>query len=506
MVTRLKQLTFLRAEPDPNADETGFAEQSYRIEVLDKSGDWRRIRATPRSGLNPVEGWVEAHKLFEPPSTPVDTRISEVAYLNLLTFMARASGHGLRFRDYLGAVAWLRSGIRNTVSDPLLGPIGPYQFMVDEWDELGDRFRLHLVAGQIFEPEAQASLATALSSKALVELTEFFEGMSRLLGEELARPNSADLFLANLLGLDPAKAVLKAGKLQTINEPLEDVYNDRNNTKDFVRSILDRHGDTMLEDGEPKTIEKVLADLVVKFDKAYAALKPHIDQLPDDLRTSPNAKGSMAALGTLSRKYETGGRGSETISTGKGDPGEQSYGLYQMTSANGGTVGDFVTSADFRWRDRFRGLTPGTADFNKVWTKLASEEPEAFALAQHAYIKRTHFDPLVQNLKDFGVDLTLGSRALLDVVWSTAVQHGTGNGASVLKKAIGNAGGAAALQLGDRESERKLIQAIYAERGRKEGGRLANFTRVTDPGLQKGLETRFANEERDALAMLDEAV
>ncbi|CCH48492.1 protein of unknown function [Pseudodesulfovibrio piezophilus C1TLV30] len=59
------------------------------------------------------------------------------------------------------------------------------------------------------------------------------------------------------------------------------------------------------------------------------------------------------SLGKLSEKYETGGRGAGTVSTGKGDPGGVSYGLYQMTSKNhetgetGGTVEQYVESDDF---------------------------------------------------------------------------------------------------------------------------------------------------------------
>ncbi|HEY0366030.1 MAG TPA: LysM domain-containing protein, partial [Pyrinomonadaceae bacterium] len=41
------------------------------------------------------------------------------------------------------------------------------------------------------------------------------------------------------------------------------------------------------------------------------------------------------ALGTLSAKYETGGRGPGTVSTGAGDPGGVSYGSYQMATKMG---------------------------------------------------------------------------------------------------------------------------------------------------------------------------
>ena len=41
-------------------------------------------------------------------------------------------------------------------------------------------------------------------------------------------------------------------------------------------------------------------------------------------------------LGSLSSKYETGGRGPGTVSSGVGDAGGVSYGSYQMTSKPAG--------------------------------------------------------------------------------------------------------------------------------------------------------------------------
>jgi len=38
-------------------------------------------------------------------------------------------------------------------------------------------------------------------------------------------------------------------------------------------------------------------------------------------------------LGDLSSKYETGGNGPTTVSSGKGDAGGVSYGSYQMIAA-----------------------------------------------------------------------------------------------------------------------------------------------------------------------------
>src|SRR5882672_5967035 len=66
--------------------------------------------------------------------------------------------------------------------------------------------------------------------------------------------------------------------------------------------------------------------------------------------TPPTTSTGGTTLGDLSSKYETGGRGPGTVSSGIGDAGGVSYGSYQMTSRNGGTVGRFVSMPDFPWR------------------------------------------------------------------------------------------------------------------------------------------------------------
>jgi hypothetical protein len=208
-------------------------------------------------------------------------------------------------------------------------------------------------------------------------------------------------------------------------------------------------------------------------------------------------------LGSLSRKYEVGDRGPETVSTGVGDPGGVSYGSYQMTSRGGGTVLRFVRDVAFPWPDRFAGLTPGSDEFSARWRALAVEAPRAFFEAQHAFIEKTHFAPLVRRVRlASGLDVIRRSHALQDAVWSTAVQHGPNS--LVMKRALAALGWIDVLPPDDLDGDRRLIGAIYAERGRKRAdGRLAYFPRVTSRRVQQSLADRFANEERDALAMLD---
>jgi murein DD-endopeptidase MepM/ murein hydrolase activator NlpD len=202
------------------------------------------------------------------------------------------------------------------------------------------------------------------------------------------------------------------------------------------------------------------------------------------------------ALGELSAKYETGGRGPGVVSTGSGDPGGVSYGSYQMATKMG-TVARFVAQSGFPWAADFKGLAPGTAPFTACWKRIAANETTQFQSAQHAFIKKSHYDLLAAKvLAEDGLDVNKRSRALQDVFWSTAVQHG--GATPIVHKAIANV----KAKPTDPDYDKKLISAIYAERGKKKAdGNLAYFSK-SSPGVQAGVSKRFRNEEQDALAML----
>jgi hypothetical protein len=205
-------------------------------------------------------------------------------------------------------------------------------------------------------------------------------------------------------------------------------------------------------------------------------------------------------LGKLSERYETGGRGAGVVSTGAGDAGGASYGSYQMTSKpGGGTVKRFVSDPAFPFRNKFAGLTPGTAQFTGAWKQLAQTNRDEFQSSQHDFIKKTHFDPLVRKIiNEDGLNVLTRSHALQDVIWSTAVQHGPG--ANIPHVALANVRS----RPEDPDFDKEFIKAIYAERGRKRAdGVLARFSR-NSPAVQRGVAQRFRDEQRDALQMLAE--
>ena len=201
-----------------------------------------------------------------------------------------------------------------------------------------------------------------------------------------------------------------------------------------------------------------------------------------------------APLGKLSEKYESGGRGPGTVSTGKGDPGGVSYGTYQLASKVG-RADEFVKKY---YPDEFKGLKGGSDEFTKVWKALADKDPKGLHANEHAYIKETHYDPQAVKLsKELALDVAKRSAALRDVVWSVAVQHGPNTGLVVtaVKPLLKDA------KITDVTDE-ALIRAVYAERGRKDAdGKLVHFKRVSDDWIP-ALTRRFDGELKDALEML----
>jgi len=248
--------------------------------------------------------------------------------------------------------------------------------------------------------------------------------------------------------------------------------------------------------GDVITLPNGALDLSTDTTKPLPPITPTTPTTPTTNSSGAVGKALAEALGELSAKYETGGRGPGTVSTGSGDPGGVSYGSYQMATKMG-TVARFVAQAGFPWAKDFQGLTPGTAPFTASWKRIAAAETDAFQRAQHAFIKKTHYDLLASKiLAEDGLDVNTRSRALQDVVWSTAVQHG--GATPICHRAIANC----AAKPADADFDEQLIRAVYAERGRKKpDGNLAYFSK-SSPSVQSGVAKRFRNEEQDALSML----
>jgi len=202
-------------------------------------------------------------------------------------------------------------------------------------------------------------------------------------------------------------------------------------------------------------------------------------------------------LGALSERFESGGRGPGAVSSGRGDPGGVSYGTYQLASKVG-AVAAFVAHEGKPWRAEFGAAAPGSAAFSAAWQAIAAREPDAFADAQHGFIRRTHYQPAVDAVaRRTGLDLDARHPAVRDAVWSVSVQHG--GAAGILSDAVARADAAPGRD--DPGYDRALVEAIYAVRTdyvRGVAGRSSGGARAT---LESVVRNRYPAELSAALAM-----
>jgi len=129
-------------------------------------------------------------------------------------------------------------------------------------------------------------------------------------------------------------------------------------------------------------------------------------------------------LGAVSKKYEVGDRGPGFISSGKGDWGGKSYGLYQFPSNQSASTSLMSFINSYGYSDMFRGLGIGSSEFDSVWRSLG-EKDVTFGDKQHKYILDNYYKVYSNRLKkSLGLDLSSRSRALQEMAWSTSVQYG----------------------------------------------------------------------------------
>ena len=198
-----------------------------------------------------------------------------------------------------------------------------------------------------------------------------------------------------------------------------------------------------------------------------------------------NKRTKLWVLGTTSEHYESGGRGPGVISTGRGDYGGVSYGIYQMSSKMG-VVQEFIEQSAYS--NRFSGVEAGTDEFNKIWRDIASNHPKEFRSAQHDYIKKTHYNIQINSiLSRCGFPIHNKNAALNDLVWSTGVQFGPRT--KLIEKAIKD------LDI----SSASIIEIIGAVQDYK----ISNNARLfaSSPTLQPGLLARAKDEKRKLLEL-----
>lgn len=251
-----------------------------------------------------------------------------------------------------------------------------------------------------------------------------------------------------------------------------------------------------------------LACRIVERDGGYAlvTVRPGPQALQAALRAEPATEAPLEAaarwssaradgaahLGALSERYESNG---DPAAIGEDRVGGPSYGAWQIATRPG-TMASYLSFLARTRPDFFARLQAAGGDvaararaprFVSAWRALAADR--AFLTAQRAFIQATHYEPFVARLaRDDGLAVARRSRALRNVAWSVAVQHGPAT--SVFAAAL------ATLTRGAR-TDRRIIEAVYDERARVD----RHFRRSTAP-VKAALRRRFAAERQAALDML----
>lgn len=220
-----------------------------------------------------------------------------------------------------------------------------------------------------------------------------------------------------------------------------------------------------------------------KEDKESAVPTKPVDPIPSPSSDSSDSPLVDIRWGSLSRRYEVGKGTVATISTGIGDPGGKSYGLWQIASKTG-TLADYISKSKYKYK--LSSAPIASQAFDRLWKEIAIEDPKGFESDQYKYIKATHFDPAynywINNLNG-SKDPTVGQ-----VVWSMAVQHGKVkkilmDAALNIKKHLGTA----SLPL--------IINELY-------DARIRYIKTFMQGSMLQSLLNRYKDERKDALNMI----
>ncbi len=246
--------------------------------------------------------------------------------------------------------------------------------------------------------------------------------------------------------------------------------------------------------GGAKRLEKVgMQSLAAEASKGTGTFAGPVGRESKPLNSADLPTG----IGSLAARFESGDSGVDAI--GYDRNGGTSYGLYQISS-RAGTMRSFIEFLEDRAPDLARRLAAAgpsntggrSGAMPAEWRRIAAEDPVRFAQLQHDFITESHYMPAVQGIYDeTGVDITKHSRALKEVLWSTAVQHGPRGATRIFSKVINRS-------RGDRmdAQAKDVINGVYTSRSRQFG--------QSTPEVQGAVQGRFREERAMALAMLAE--
>lgn len=150
-------------------------------------------------------------------------------------------------------------------------------------------------------------------------------------------------------------------------------------------------------------------------------------------------------IGALSAHFESGEKGPGVV--GYDYNGGTSYGTYQISS-RAGTMKLFIDYLSEQAPDlaaKLKAAGPANTGSRhgkmpEVWEKITAANPDRFSKLQYDFIEKSHYLPALKEISErTGLDISKSPRALQEVLWSTAVQHGPHGAVKIFNKAIGRA-------------------------------------------------------------------
>ncbi len=194
-------------------------------------------------------------------------------------------------------------------------------------------------------------------------------------------------------------------------------------------------------------------------------------------------------IGSLSARFESSKAGSAAI--GYDGTGGTSYGTYQISS-NSGTFAEFLkwaaakggSAAQVAQTLEMAGNPNGGTDgpVAEAWKKLAAQG--LIKPLESEFIKKTQYDVAFNQLAKPLQAKIDSSKALQEVLFSTAVQNGPSGAAEIFNK-VGNA----------KDTDETMIRKIYQERSTHFGS--------STPNVRAAVFARLGEESRDALQLAE---
>lgn len=212
-------------------------------------------------------------------------------------------------------------------------------------------------------------------------------------------------------------------------------------------------------------------------------------------------------LGSLSARYESRGN---PATIGWDSTGGFSYGTYQL-AANRGVMNEFHAWLSVNHPSLEQGLRAaggptgaraGTDAYKAAWAQIMATP--AGAEAQHQYAVVAYFVPSSNSIKNrTGLDVTLRSKTVQDVVWSTGIQHGPGGARNIFQRALATLGYPPSEITNTQPTDAALVRAVYAERRANNGSK---YFGSSTAAVRSSVVNRFHNEEADALRSLEQEI